>query len=131
MVRYIAGWRAMGFDLSRRRAVAAGLSGLTLAILGALILLAWQRGMLGSILGAGLCIAWLIGTGCWTAARAGSGGVGGNMTRPAPDGPPLDALFDQIPLPLLRVDAGRAQAINRASRRLFATDDRVIPTPPA
>ena len=121
----------MGFDLSRRRAVAAGLSGLTLTILGASMLLAWQRGMLGSILGAGLCIAWLIGTGCWTAARAGSGGVGGDMTRPAPDGPPLDALFDQIPLPLLRVDAGRAQAINRASRRLFATDDRVIPTPPA
>lgn len=121
----------MGFDLSRRRAVAAGLSGLALTVLGAAMLLAWQQGMLGSILGAGLCIAWLIGAGCWTAARAGSGRRDHEMTRPAPDGPPLDALFDQIPLPLLRVDAGRAQAINRTSRRLFATDDRVIPTPPA
>ena len=121
----------MGFELSQRRAVAAALSGLALAILGAAILLAWQRGMLGSILGAGLCIAWLIGMGCWVAVRAGIGRGEGELTRPAPDGPPIDALFDQIPLPLLRVDAGRAQAINRASRRLFATDDRVIPTPPA
>ncbi|GAA3265684.1 hypothetical protein GCM10020258_33710 [Sphingomonas yabuuchiae] len=121
----------MGFDLSRRRAVAAGLSGLALTVLGAAMLLAWQQGMLGSILGAGLCVAWLIGAGCWTAARTGRGRRDHETTRPAPDGPPLDALFDQIPLPLLRVDAGRAQAINRASRRLFATDDRVIPTPTA
>ncbi|MGJ7453416.1 hypothetical protein ACR720_03005 [Sphingomonas parapaucimobilis] len=34
----------MGFDLSRRRAVAAGLSGLALTILGASMLLAWQGG---------------------------------------------------------------------------------------
>ncbi len=121
----------MGFELSRRRALAAGLSGLALTILGGLMLLAWQKGMLGSILGAGLCTAWLIGAGCWTAARSGRGERDGEITRPAPDGPPLDALFDQIPLPLLRVDTGRAQAINRASRSLFATDDRVIPTPPA
>ncbi|WP_433911016.1 sensor histidine kinase [Sphingomonas yabuuchiae] len=121
----------MGFELSQRRTVAAALSGLALAILGAATLLAWQRGMLGSILGAVLCIAWLIGMGCWVAARAGIGRGEGELTRPAPDEPPIDALFDQIPLPLLRVDAGRAQAINRASRRLFATDDRVIPTPPA
>ncbi|MDZ7283985.1 HAMP domain-containing histidine kinase [Sphingomonas sanguinis] len=107
------------------------MTGLALTTLGALMLLAWQDGMLGSILGAGLCIAWLIAAGCWTAARTGNGGRDGEVARPAPDGPPLDALFDQIPLPLLRVDAGRAQAINRASRRLFATDDRVIPTPTA
>jgi hypothetical protein len=32
----------MGFELSRRRALAAGLSGLALTILGGLMLLAWQ-----------------------------------------------------------------------------------------
>ncbi|WP_322966268.1 sensor histidine kinase [Sphingomonas fuzhouensis] len=121
----------MGFELSQARSVAAGLAGLTLTVGGALMVLAWQRGMFASILGLALCIAWLIAAGCWAAARAASLPRHAEADRPVPDGPPLDALFDQIPLPLLRVDAGRVQAINRASRRLFGTDDRLIPPPPA
>ncbi|MCT8003093.1 HAMP domain-containing histidine kinase [Sphingomonas sanguinis] len=120
----------MGFEWPYARIVAIGGSALALTGSGGLLVLAWQNGMFASILGLALSAGWLILTACWAVARrsAPSPSV---APRPAADGPPLGALFDQIPLPLLRIDRGRARAINRASRSLFATDDRLTPTPAA
>lgn len=42
----------------------------------------------------------------------------------------LPILLDQVPTPLVRVEGARASALNRAARRLFGTDDQVLPTPP-
>ena len=121
----------MAFDTSSRRALAAALSGIALTASGGLLVLAWQEGMLATQLGLTLCAAWLILGGCWAASRNLSVRRRTEESEPTTDGPPLAALFDQIPLPLLRVSGGRAQALNRASRTLFATDDRLSPTPPA
>lgn len=120
----------MGFEASPRRALAAALSGIALTACGALIVLAWHWGMLATMLGLALCTAWLVIAGCWAAARSVVARRSKEESRPA-DAPPLTALIDQIPLPLLRVDGGTARALNRASRTLFATDDRLSPTPPA
>lgn len=39
----------------------------------------------------------------------------------------LRMLLDAAPTPLLEVEGGTARAINRAARRHFATDDRILP----
>lgn len=121
----------MGFEVSTRRVLAAALSGIALTASGALLVLAWQRGMFATLLGLTLCVAWLVLGGCWAASRNLSVRRRSEERDPTTDGPPLAALLDQIPLPLLRVTGGGARALNRASRTLFATDDRLSPTPPA
>ena len=42
----------------------------------------------------------------------------------------LPILLDQVPTPLVRVEGARASALNRAARRLFGTDDQLLPAPP-
>ncbi|HJO63765.1 MAG TPA: HAMP domain-containing sensor histidine kinase [Sphingomonas sanguinis] len=120
----------MGFEVSARRVLAAALSGIALTASGALLVLAWQRGMFATLLGLTLCVAWLVLGGCWAASRNLSVRRRSEERDPTTDGPPLAALLDQIPLPLLRITGGGARALNRASRTLFATDDRLSPTPP-
>ncbi|WP_230483548.1 sensor histidine kinase [Sphingomonas sp. Leaf21] len=120
----------MGFKRPDLRIVAIAFSALTLTVCGGLFVLAWQDGMLGSLLGLALTAIWLILTACWTVMRRRLVAEPSPAARAVMDGPPLAALVDQIPLPLLRIDRGRARAINRASRMLFATDDRLTPTPP-
>ncbi|MEG8040747.1 HAMP domain-containing sensor histidine kinase [Sphingomonas sp. LR60] len=104
-------------------------SGLGLAIGGGLLVLAWQAGLWASTAGALLVVMWIVAASGWAA-----------MHRPpakdAIPAEPLDPLsvrllLDQIPVPLVRVDAGDARAINRAARTLFATDERILPVPPA
>lgn len=104
-------------------------SGLGLAIGGGLLVLAWQAGLWASTAGALLVVLWIVAASGWAA-----------MHRPAAkaaiSAEPLDPfsvrlLLDQIPVPLVRVDAGDARAINRAARTLFATDERILPVPPA
>ena len=121
----------MAFDRATRRVAAAAVSGTALTGIGALLVLAWQGGMLASIAGLVLCAVWLVVAGCWATLRALTAGQGREEAARPVEGPPLSALFDQIPLPLLRMDGTAARALNRAGRTLFATDDRLTPTPPA
>ncbi|MEK9212619.1 sensor histidine kinase [Sphingomonas sp. 2378] len=121
----------MGFDRRHARMIATALTALALTGSGALLVLAWQNGMFASVLGLSLCAGWAILAACWTIARRPASPGSSEAVRTTDNGPPLAALVDQIPLPLLRIDRGRARAINRASRTLFATDDRLTPTPPA
>lgn len=121
----------MGFEAPTRRVVAILLSGLMLTLFGGLMVVAWQNGMLGSMLGLGLGTGWLIGAIGWAAARTPLLPPAPAPADMAPRGPPLHALFDQIPLPLLRIEGRSARALNRAGRMLFATDDRLSSPPPA
>lgn len=113
----------------RRRTLAALGSGITLTLGGAGLVLAWQAGIWGSLLGTLGIIAWALALGCWIALRRAA-------ALPAPlatahDTLPIAALLDQVPVPLLRIDAAQVRAINRAARALFVADDRLIAPPPA
>ena len=113
----------------RRRTLAALGSGITLTLGGAGLVLAWQAGIWGSLLGTLGIVAWALALGCWLALRRVS-------ATPAPlsapgDTLPIAALLDQVPVPLLRIDATQVRAINRAARALFVADDRLTAPPPA
>lgn len=112
----------MGYDW--RGPAAAFSSGIVLALGGACFVLAWQAQLWASFVGAGIVLCWVICLGCWTAAR-----------RPLTTAPrqrqrdvlPLRLLLDQVPVPLVRTEGRRAQALNRAARTLFVTNDRIPP----
>ncbi|WP_294211164.1 PAS domain-containing sensor histidine kinase [uncultured Sphingomonas sp.] len=93
--------------------------------------LAWQQGTWGLGAGAALVALWLAALNWWLVARPR------DVVRPEPartddaDGLVLRLLLDAAPTPLLAIDATAARALNRAARRLFATDDRILPVPPA
>jgi signal transduction histidine kinase len=111
------------------RSLATIASGLGLAIGGGLLVMAWQAGLWASTAGALLVVLWIVAASGWAATHRPS-------AKAAISAEPLDPLsvrllLDQIPVPLVRVDAGDAQAINRAARTLFATDERILPLPPA
>ncbi|WP_082450909.1 sensor histidine kinase [Sphingomonas sp. Leaf22] len=113
----------------RRRTLAALGSGVTLTLGGAALVLAWQAGIWGSLLGTLGIVVWALALGCWIALRRAS-------ATPAPrtsphDTLPIAALLDQVPVPLLRIDAAQVRAINRAARALFVADDRLIAPPAA
>jgi len=112
----------------RRRALATLASGVTLTLGGAAAVAVGRAGMWGSLLGAGVAVAWLLALGCWVALR--------QAPVPAPSAPaqgawPIAALLDQVPVPLLRIEGGQVRAINRAARALFVADDRIPAPPPA
>lgn len=112
-----------------RRTLAALGSGIVLTLGGVGLVLAWQAGIWGSLLGTLGIVAWALALGCWIALRR-------TAAAPAPatapgDTLPIAALLDQVPVPLLRIDATRVRAINRAARALFVADDRLIAPPPA
>jgi signal transduction histidine kinase len=100
------------------------------ALCGLVAGLAWRHGVWGLFTGAALVAIWLGALGWWSAMRgrpdAGpvAAPVGGEAAAQA-------LLLDAAPTPMLAVEQGGARALNRAARRLFATDDRVLPTPPA
>ncbi|KQM21503.1 hypothetical protein ASE73_15395 [Sphingomonas sp. Leaf24] len=93
------------------------------------MVLAWRAGIWGSLLGTLAIVVWALALGCWIALRRAS-------ATPAPrtsahDTLPIAALLDQVPVPLLRIDAAQVRAINRAARALFVADDRLIAPPAA
>ena len=113
----------------RRRTLAALGSGITLTLGGAGLVLAWRAGVWGSLLGTLGIVAWALALGCWIALLRAA-------TLPAPQAAtgetlPIAALLDQVPVPLLRIDAAQVRAINRAARALFVADDRLTAPPPA
>lgn len=106
---------------AERSAVAVGLS---LALAGAVACVAWLNGLWLVLAGALLTILWLVLLSVLTARH-----------RAVPHSAPVTAedreatlqrmVIDASPTPLLLVDGTVARALNRAARRLFATDDRV------
>lgn len=112
---------------SRFRAI---LTGIALALSGVIASEAWHRGMWGTMTGAGLVAVWIVLLHAW---RAGLDGAPAVKAAPALAGPigSHRLLLDAAPTPMLAIEDGNARALNRAARRLFATDDRVLPMPPA
>jgi signal transduction histidine kinase len=116
--------------VSRRGPSPIALS-LGLVVAGIVAALAWQQGTWGLGAGAALVALWLAALNWWLVARPR------DVVRPDPartddaDGLVLRLLLDAAPTPLLAIDATAARALNRAARRLFATDDRILPVPPA
>ncbi|MEH3104712.1 MAG: HAMP domain-containing sensor histidine kinase [Sphingomonas phyllosphaerae] len=108
----------MGFD-ARRIAAGFALFGAGLAVP-----LAWRHGIWGTLTGALLVAAWsLSGTG----RRRG---LHESRASDAPTiAPPPRLLLDAAPTPLVAIEQGGVRVLNRAARRLFATDDRVIDPP--
>jgi signal transduction histidine kinase len=115
--------------VSRRGPSPIALS-LGLVVAGIVAALAWQQGTWGLGVGAALVALWLAALNWWLVARPR------DAVRPDPartddaDGLVLRLLLDAAPTPLLAIDATTARALNRAARRLFATDDRILPVPP-
>ncbi len=117
-------------SIRRRQAVAALSSGLALVGGGAALVLAWRMGWWATQVGAALCVLWIIGGECWSALRGTAPPATGPAGASDAAAAPLRPLLDQVPVPLLRIDADGAHAINRAARGLFATDDRILPPVP-
>ncbi len=121
----------MEFDASgrARKALAAVLSGLALALGGAMLVVAGQQGWWATLSGALLVIVWIITLATWTTIRSPSGlgtASGGPVPRDAQaEVSVLRALLDQLPVPLISQDRDGARALNRAARALFATDSRI------
>ena len=102
-----------------------------LIVAGIVAALAWQQGTWGLGAGAALVALWLAALNWWLVSRPRE------VVRPNPARPDdadvlvLRLLLDAAPTPLLAIDATAARALNRAARRLFGTDDRILPVPPA
>ncbi|WP_374406410.1 ATP-binding protein [Pelagerythrobacter sp.] len=121
--------------LYTRRGWRAAALGLMLAGCGIVAAFAWTRGYWGLLTGAGLAVLWLAGLAWWNAARPPAGGGSGQYASPSD---PTDdravmqrLLLDAAPTPLLAIEGDTARALNRAARAIFATDDRIVPPPPA
>lgn len=114
----------MAFETGGR----AVLSALTLLGCGFAIGAAWREEMWGLLAGAVLAGAGLTVLQWWAAARPRP------TARPSAgtDAPNTGAhrlLLDAAPTPMLAIEGHEARALNRAARRLFATDDRVASVP--
>lgn len=116
--------------MASRRTIDALVSGVGLVGLGGAAVAAWQSGLWGTVLGVVLASIWLLTRNagqttrpCSFVAHPGGNGVADSL--------PLRLLLDQVPIPLLGVEAGATRALNRAARKLFATDDRILPVPTA
>lgn len=112
---------------TERTAIAVGVS---LAIAGAVVGAAWTHGLWLAMTGGLLAIAWLLLLNLFAVRRR----------APLPPAPVMTdereailhrMLLDASPTPLLAVDGTAARALNRAARRLFDTDDRILPAPPS
>lgn len=98
-----------------------------LVVCGVVAAAAWHLGYWGLLVGALLVAVWL-GAAEWRQAARPRWTADSVAAVPDPFGPRL--LLDAAPTPMLAVEGGRARALNRAARRLFATDDRILPVPP-
>lgn len=102
-----------------------------LVILGAVLPSAWQNGSWATVAGIGLTIVWLLAR-LWRTLAQMKNVSPPELSRSHEDeSAALRLVLDQLPMPLLAIDADAVHALNRAARALFATDDRVLPRPPA
>lgn len=112
------GWRAL-------------VSGIGLALSGAAACEAWHRAMWGSLTGAGLVAAWIILLQVWRTGRGKVPAAAAELDAEAGEAGLHRLLLDAAPTPMLAIEGEAARALNRAARRLFATDDKVLPMPAA
>lgn len=112
------GWSAIGTGFGL---VACGIAGV----------IAWQDGLWGLLTGAVLVSVWLGALNWWAVVRPRGGPSPIVATRAGADATVLRVLLDAAPTPLVGVEGVIARALNRAARRLFATDDHILPLPAA
>lgn len=117
----------MGFRRGSPR-VAASLGLVACGVAGAL---AWQGGMWGLLTGAAITALWLTALDLWTAIRPRAAPAPAATARGEADALALRLLLDAAPTPLVGIEGKAARTLNRAARRLFATDDRILPPPAA
>ncbi|MFZ3485103.1 sensor histidine kinase [Sphingomonas sp. 3-13AW] len=124
---------------SRRAAYRRGAAIVTgcLVLVGAGAVMAWaaRHGFLATLAVATFTALWVVVLFVWGGVR--SVDKPSSSTSRAADGFEeervlLHVLLDRAPGALLALEQGRnVRALNRAARQLFATDDRVLPVPPA
>ena len=90
--------------------------------------MAWSERLWGLLTGAALVAIWLAAL-LWSAVARPSEAVQPSTAGVDADAMVLRTLLDAAPTPMLGIDGGAVRALNRAARRLFATDDRILPPP--
>jgi len=96
---------------------------------------AWREGLWGTLVFSSLVCLWLVSVLWWQSQRPGSpmietGTPGEESEAHGSDAVMHRLLLDAAPTPLVAIEAGSAKALNRAARRLFGTDMRILPLPP-
>lgn len=115
----------MGF----RRGLPAIGAALGLVACGIAGTIAWHGGLWGLLTGATLVAVWLGARHWWAVVRPRGSLMPVAATPADADAIVLRVLLDAAPTPLLGIEGATARALNRAARRLFATDDRLVPMP--
>lgn len=114
-----------------RGAIEALASGIILVALGGAGVLAWQNGFWGTVLGVALASAWLVMRSARPAKLPAAVMLRSSGANADADALRLRLLLDQVPIPLIEVQAETVRALNRAARTLFVADDRILPVPAA
>lgn len=117
----------MGF----RRGLAPVAASLGLATCGVVGAAAWRGGLWGLLTGAVVAALWLAALNAWAAIRPRAAAPPAMATRAEADALAVRLLLDAAPTPLVGIEGATARTLNRAARRLFATDDRILPPPAA
>jgi signal transduction histidine kinase len=117
----------MGF----RRGLSPVAASLGLVICGVAGAVAWRNGLWGLLTGAMVAALWLAALNAWTAIRPRAVTPPATVTRADADARAVRLLLDAAPTPLVGIEGTTARTLNRAARRLFATDDRILPPPAA
>lgn len=106
------------------------LSGLGLVGCGIVASEAWHQGLWGTLTGAMLVAVWIVFLHGWSISREAVPTVVASPVAPV-EVMTHRLLLDAAPTPMLSIEGDGARALNRAARGLFATDDKVLPLPPA
>jgi signal transduction histidine kinase len=125
-VRFIGVWR----DMVSRSALQAIMTGIGLIGCGIAIEAAWRDGLWGLLAGGLLAGAWLCVLNRRTSPRSHPEAAPPARLDVGLDPMAHRLLLDAAPTPMLGVEEGGVRALNRAARRLFATDQRIWPVPP-
>jgi signal transduction histidine kinase len=90
---------------------------------------AWRGGFWGSLTGTVLVAIWLSALIWWLVVQRASTPSLTHETSREMAGDRL--VLDVAPTPIVMIEGLSVRVLNRAARRLFGADDRVVPTPPA
>ena len=115
--------------MAYRRVLFPVLSAAGLLACGAIGAAALRNGLWGLLTGALLAAAWLGALHCWSVLRPPAIAGPAASTPDVGNAIVLRVLLDAAPTPLLGIDGATVRALNRAARRHFATDDRILPVP--
>lgn len=108
----------------------AALAAFGLVACGIALQTAWQDELVGLFAGAMLIALWL-GALNWLMIARPRADILSTASLVEPEVSAHRLLLDAAPTPMLGIDGNTARALNRAARKLFATDDRLLPVPSA